>query len=138
MSQTHSHSNGKTNGLVQQTGLVQTIAEPFHRMFSLNDIAIQFPHAEVERVPVRYNILYSAVLPFIILILSTTLLFPSQSPNRLHKTHVTLLGLLISLLLTSFLTDTFKNAIGRPRPDLLARCKPAKGTPATKLVTIDV
>ncbi|KAI4097860.1 MAG: hypothetical protein LQ344_000132 [Seirophora lacunosa] len=107
-------------------------------MFSLNDIAIQFPHAEVERVPVRYNILYSAVLPFIILILSTTLLFPSQSPNRLHKTHVTLLGLLISLLLTSFLTDTFKNAIGRPRPDLLARCKPAKGTPATKLVTIDV
>ncbi|KAL9048760.1 MAG: hypothetical protein Q9206_005860, partial [Seirophora lacunosa] len=131
-------------------------------MFSLNDIAIQFPHAEVERVPVSkkptfssfppssslqspallttltgYNILYSAVLPFIILILSTTLLFPSQSPNRLHKTHVTLLGLLISLLLTSFLTDTFKNAIGRPRPDLLARCKPAKGTPATKLVTID-
>ncbi|KAL9011085.1 MAG: hypothetical protein Q9173_004047 [Seirophora scorigena] len=107
-------------------------------MFSLNDIAIQFPHAEVERVPVRYNILYSALLPFIILILSTTLLFPSQSPNRLHKTHVTLLGLLISLLLTSFLTDTFKNAIGRPRPDLLARCKPAKGTPTNRLVTIEV
>ncbi|KAI4141128.1 MAG: hypothetical protein LQ341_003597, partial [Variospora aurantia] len=73
-----------------------------------------------------YNILYSALLPLIILTLITTLLSPSQSPNRLHKAHVTILGLLISLLLTSFLTDTFKNAIGRPRPDLLARCKPAK------------
>ncbi|KAL9021809.1 MAG: hypothetical protein Q9185_001044 [Variospora sp. 1 TL-2023] len=107
-------------------------------MFSLSDIAIQFPHAEVERVPVRYNILYSALLPLIILTLITTLLSPSQSPNRLHKAHVTILGLLISLLLTSFLTDTFKNAIGRPRPDLLARCKPAKGTPTDKLVTIAV
>ncbi|KAL8974361.1 MAG: hypothetical protein Q9197_001406 [Variospora fuerteventurae] len=107
-------------------------------MFSLSDIAIQFPHAEVERVPVRYNILSSALLPLIILTLITTLLSPSQSPNRLHKVHVTILGLLISLLLTSFLTDTFKNAIGRPRPDLLARCKPAKGTPTNKLVTIAV
>lgn len=28
------------------------LVEPFHRMFSLDNIAIQFPHAEVERVPV--------------------------------------------------------------------------------------
>ena len=28
------------------------IVEPFHRMFSLDNIAIQFPHAEVERVSV--------------------------------------------------------------------------------------
>jgi diacylglycerol diphosphate phosphatase/phosphatidate phosphatase len=27
-------------------------AEPFHRMFSLDNLAIQFPHAEIERVPV--------------------------------------------------------------------------------------
>ena len=26
--------------------------EPFHRLFSLDNLAIQFPHAEVERVPV--------------------------------------------------------------------------------------
>lgn len=25
--------------------------EPFHRMFSLDNIALQYPHAEVERVP---------------------------------------------------------------------------------------
>ena len=28
------------------------LLEPFHRMFSLDNLAIQFPHAEVERVPV--------------------------------------------------------------------------------------
>ena len=31
---------------------ILTIAEPFHRMFSLDNIAIQFPHAAIERVPV--------------------------------------------------------------------------------------
>ncbi|KAL9030444.1 MAG: hypothetical protein Q9196_001428 [Gyalolechia fulgens] len=133
-------------------------------MFSLDDPALQFPHAEVERVPVStrppipslfpigiltettltiptgYNILYSAVLPLLIILLYTTLIHPSTAPstNRFHKPHVTILGLLISLLLTSFLTDTFKNLIGRPRPDLLARCKPVPGTQSHKLVTIDV
>lgn len=163
-----SRSNGKKHGSTQQVALldslsrfwhrsyagdyigfvilligfifIQTIAEPFHRMFSLDDLAIQFPHADVERVPVRYNILYSSLLPLIILLLSTFFLNPSISPSKsgFHKPHVTVLGLLISLLLTSFITDTFKNTIGRPRPDLLARCKPIRGTHSHKLVTIEV
>ncbi|KAL9000698.1 MAG: hypothetical protein Q9169_000734 [Polycauliona sp. 2 TL-2023] len=110
---------------------ILSIAEPFHRMFSLDNIAIQFPHAEIERVTVR-------IIPLIIILISTLLIYPSNTPNRYHKAHVTILGLLISLILTSFITDVVKNAVGRPRPDLLARCKPAKGTPAHSLVTIDV
>ena len=55
-----------------------------------------------------------------------------------HKAHVTILGLLVSLILTAFLTDVVKNAVGRPRPDLLARCKPRGGAPRDQLVTIDV
>lgn len=74
----------------------------------------------------------------IIILISTLLIHPSTVPNRYHKAHVTVLGLLISLILTSFIADVVKNAVGRPRPDLLARCKPAKGTPAHHLVTIDV
>lgn len=31
---------------------VQFLAEPFHRLFYLHDPRIQYPHAEVERVPV--------------------------------------------------------------------------------------
>ncbi|KAL8736705.1 MAG: hypothetical protein Q9166_000071 [cf. Caloplaca sp. 2 TL-2023] len=124
---------------------ILTIAEPFHRMFSLDNIALQFPHAEIERVPetsltiyLGYNILFSALTPFLILLVTTVLLHPSPTPNRSHKPHVTILGLLISLILTSFITDVIKNAVGRPRPDLLARCKPAKGTPPHKLVTVSV
>ena len=32
--------------------LKSKLLEPFHRMFSLDNLAIQFPHAEIERVPV--------------------------------------------------------------------------------------
>ena len=55
----------------------------------------------------------------------------------LHKTNVTILGLAISIMLTTFLADVVKNAVGRPRPDLIARCKPKKGTPEHTLITID-
>lgn len=78
--------------------------------------------------------IYALGIPFALL-LAATLLLPNRSTN---KTHVTLLGLCLSILTTSFLTDIFKNAIGRPRPDLLARCKPAPKTPHNTLVTIDV
>lgn len=51
---------------------------------------------------------------------------------------MTVLGLAISVVLTTFLTDVVKNAVGRPRPDLIARCKPEEGTPEHKLVNVEV
>ena len=41
-------------------------------------------------------------------------------------------------MLTTFITDVVKNSVGRPRPDLIARCKPKKDTPEHALVTIEV
>jgi diacylglycerol diphosphate phosphatase/phosphatidate phosphatase len=41
-------------------------------------------------------------------------------------------------MLTSFLTDTIKDAVGRPRPDLISRCKVREGTPKHELVNWDV
>ncbi|KAF2750096.1 PAP2-domain-containing protein [Sporormia fimetaria CBS 119925] len=123
-------------------GLVMLIAgyltlvlfvEPFHRMFSLSNIAIQFPHAEVERVSVIWLFIYAGAVPLALLILWALILHPGS-----HKVHVTILGWFISLLLTLFLTDVIKNAVGRPRPDLIARCKPAPGTPDRTLVTFSV
>ncbi|KAL2133835.1 hypothetical protein VTI74DRAFT_1558 [Chaetomium olivicolor] len=113
--------------------LIQFFVEPFHRMFSLNDLRISFPHAEVERVPLTHDFLYALFLP--VFLLTAANLYTRAAP---HKHHVALLGLVISLVLTSFLTDVVKNAVGRPRPDLLSRCLPRTGTPRDKLVTIDV
>jgi diacylglycerol diphosphate phosphatase/phosphatidate phosphatase len=55
-----------------------------------------------------------------------------------HQIHVTILGFAVSLILTSFITDLVKNSVGRPRPDLIARCKPRKGSPEHSLVTIEI
>ena len=79
------------------------------------------------------NFVYALFIPLGIIIL--TLL---QRRASLHKYHVTILGFAIALILTSFLTDFVKNAVGRPRPDLVARCKPTPGTLRDMLVTIDV
>ena len=37
----------------------QLIVEPFHRMFSLDNISIQYPHADVERVSVGMLLLWA-------------------------------------------------------------------------------
>ncbi len=115
--------------------------DPFHRMFSLDNLAIQYPHAEVERVPVRksamparrgqqypglhmlsaFLFLYAGAIPLALIIIWALVLRPT-----IHKAHVTILGFIISLILTSFLTDVVKNSVGRPRPDLIARCKPVR------------
>ncbi|RWA13139.1 hypothetical protein EKO27_g1936 [Xylaria grammica] len=109
------------------------LVEPFHRMFYINNLNIAFPHAEVERVPVWLNIVYAACVPLVLVIV-----YNSITRASFHKHHNTVLGLAIALILTSFLTDIVKNAVGRPRPDLIARCKPVSGTKPDMLVTIDV
>lgn len=80
-----------------------------------------------------YLLVYAGAIPLLVLILWA---FIFQS--RAHEFHVTILGFIISLILTSFLTDVVKNSVGRPRPDLIARCKPEKDTPEHTLVTIDI
>lgn len=77
------------------------------------------------------------------------------SKSSVHKAHVTFLGLFIGYvvdkslfellllmnnrcILTSFITDLIKNAVGRPRPDLIDRCKPKPGTPQNELVNFDI
>ncbi|KAG9670457.1 PAP2-domain-containing protein, partial [Aureobasidium melanogenum] len=106
--------------------------EPFHRMFALDDRRIQYPHADIEHVPVPWLLIYAGLFPFVILLVW------NFAFSRPHKTHVTLLGFGISLLTTLFITDVIKNAVGRPRPDLLDRCNPKPGTPEHQLISYTV
>ncbi|KAL2830468.1 phosphatidic acid phosphatase type 2/haloperoxidase [Aspergillus cavernicola] len=119
-------------GLAFITGcwiLIQIFVTPFHRMFALDNQAIQYPFATVERVPVLWSVFYAGAIPLLIIMVWAVMLRPSP-----HKTQVTILGFLTALMLTSLLTDIIKNAVGRPRPDLISRCMPRKGTPGNTLV----
>ncbi len=107
--------------------------EPVHQMFRLDDRTRQYPYALVERVSPLENILLTSVAPLVLLIIWAIVARPG-----IHKAHVTIIGLFISVWLTSLLTGTIKNAIGRPRPDLISRCQPQPGTPEHDLVTIAV
>ncbi|KAK7754490.1 hypothetical protein SLS62_003510 [Diatrype stigma] len=124
-------------GLLTAYLLIQFLVEPFHRLFYINDLRIAFPHAEVERVPVWLNFVYALFVPLGILLVWNAVVVAPRA-RSFHKQHSAVLGLAISLILASFLTDIVKNTVGRPRPDLIARCKPAAGTPQNALVGIDV
>lgn len=111
---------------------------PFHRLFTLSNPSLQFPHADPERVPVTLCLLLSAALPALLITLtSLTLPLPTNNPKPRFLTN-SLLSLTLTILLTTFLTDLIKNTYGRPRPDLIARCKPAPGTPVDQLVDFTV
>ncbi|KAF2670044.1 PAP2-domain-containing protein [Microthyrium microscopicum] len=113
--------------------LTEISFEPFHTLFRLDDARIQYPHAEVERVSLLMLLIYSIAVPFILIAVYNLV---SRSPA--HAFQVSLLGLSISLMLTELVTNVFKNAVGRPRPDLISRCKPKPGTPTDQLVGIEV
>ena len=78
-------------------------------------------------------VVYALVIPLGILVAYNFIMRSSPS-----KHEATYLPFIISIVLTTFLTDIIKNAVGRPRPDLLDRCHPAQGTKPHKLVDIDV
>lgn len=76
---------------------------------------------------------YAGILPLGLLVLWALVSRPG-----FHRTHVTLLGLLISILTTTFITDVLKDTIGRPRPDLISRCNPDPATPRNQMVSVEV
>ena len=81
---------------------------PFHRLFSLDDLAIQYPHAEHERVPpgtkapwtsfdrdsakaqLGWLLAYAGGVPLLVLTIWAIIFRPAG-----HKARVTYLGLLL-------------------------------------------
>jgi diacylglycerol diphosphate phosphatase / phosphatidate phosphatase len=120
-------------GLILTLFLLTKAFNPFHTLFSLSDPHIQHPFAIHERVPTPVLYIYAIPVPAV-----TIAVYLLVTRASTHTLHVSLLGLAIALILTEFLTSLAKNAIGRPRPDLLDRCIPAPGTPETTLVGVEV
>ncbi|MBW0528399.1 hypothetical protein O181_068114 [Austropuccinia psidii MF-1] len=92
----------------------------FHREFDLNDPTIQFTHVNHERVPVHLLIILAIVIPVILIVFTSQFLLKSKA-----DTHLALLGLALSLTMALVITVSVKVTVGRPRPDMLARCQPS-------------
>lgn len=91
----------------------------YRQQFRLGDPTIQHPYAEHERVPDALLAILSMLIPFVgVLLLSVAHTRPWARMNSAA------LGLLLTLSLTGALTNLLKSWVGRPRPDLLDRCKP--------------
>lgn len=95
----------------------------FQREFDVNDTSIQHTFAVKERVPFYAAVLLAGLFPFLS-ILGYSLIWV-RSPFDAHQGA---LGFVLSLAITTTLTDIVKITVGRPRPDLIARCGLPPGT----------
>ncbi|WWC92173.1 uncharacterized protein L201_007127 [Kwoniella dendrophila CBS 6074] len=106
------------------------------REFSLTDISIQHSHAIHERVPPNLLAFISVGIPLLVLVPISALI--SRNGWDVHNS---VLGLVMSYTMTGVITQIVKMSVGRPRPDLIARCMPAPGStdhPVFGLSTIDI
>ncbi|KAK9383125.1 phosphatidic acid phosphatase type 2/haloperoxidase [Kockiozyma suomiensis] len=117
--------------------IVLTNMDPFFNLFTLDDPSIQHPYATTERVPSIVGVIYTTTISVGIVVIFTPLLH-RKNPALAHVVNVSLLSLALSVILTEFVTEMLKNMIGRLRPDFIARCMPAPGTPLHGLVGIEV
>ncbi|KAJ1771674.1 hypothetical protein LPJ74_002101 [Coemansia sp. RSA 1843] len=115
-------------------------ATPHYQAFSVDDKSISYPYVRPSQQTVTVPALFfiAIVVPAAI-IAGISLGFKKSS----YDFHVGLLGLLMGISLTLMFTDVLKNVVGRPRPNLLARCLPAPPKeplrdPPQGLSTIDI
>jgi len=108
---------------------------PYHRPFSLVDLAISFPYKTSETVSTAVLVIVSLIVPAVIILLYTAILVPwpgtrsrvSRSAfwkRKLWEFNAGWMGLGLSFALAFMITQGIKNLIGKPRPDLLGRCMP--------------
>ena len=108
---------------------------PNHRPFSLVDPDISFPYVEKEKVSIGTLFAVALVVPGVLIVLISVVFVPGRKlskqasrsqlwKRKLWEWNVGWLGLALSFVVTVFLVDGLKVLVGKPRPDLLARCNP--------------
>ncbi|PSN70187.1 lipid phosphate phosphatase 1 [Corynespora cassiicola Philippines] len=116
---------------------------PFYQPFSINNYTLHYPFAERERINVFELCVISVGAPAVIIAFYTLVIdgiFSHQTPmpanrsgikrltgryrlkDRLWELNCGILGLGLAVCFAFTMTGALKNAIGKPRPDLIARC----------------
>ncbi|GAA6063454.1 hypothetical protein JCM10212_002537 [Sporobolomyces blumeae] len=94
----------------------------YKREFSLSDTSIQHTFAVHERITFGECIVYAGVIPAVLIILTGAIWRRS-----FWDVHNGILGLLLSVSITTVFTQVVKICVGRPRPDAIDRCQPVEG-----------
>ncbi|KAH1131078.1 hypothetical protein J1N35_002456 [Gossypium stocksii] len=98
--------------------VVILIIHPFYRFVGKDMMDdLRYP-LKSNTVPVWAVPMYAVLLPMLIFI------FVYIRRRDVYDLHHAVLGLLFSVLVTAVITDSIKNAVGRPRPDFFWRCFP--------------
>lgn len=134
----HHISDWITVALVLVLYFILEHKHPFHQLFMLDDKSLQHPFAEIERISSSACLLLAIIVPGITITAASLLSQRHEETQGFHLLHVSLLGLATTFAFNGFITNFLKLLIGRPRPDLLARCLPAPGTPMHEYVSIAV
>ena len=112
-----------------------TLVHPNRRPFSVVDPDISFPYVPKEKVSNGTLFAVSLAAPAVLITLISLIFVPGRnfskqlSKSQLWKRKVWewnagWLGLALSLAVTALMVDGLKVLMGKPRPDLLARCDP--------------
>lgn len=98
--------------------IILNIIHPFKRFVGQDMMTdLKYPMKE-NTVPVWSVPLYAVLLPIAVF----TLYYLRR--GDVHDLHHSILGLLFAVLITGVITDSIKDAVGRPRPDFFWRCFP--------------
>ena len=120
--------------LIAGIGGVFNYVEPYKRPFSLLDLSISFPLIP-ELVPISRIILICGLAPAVIILIIVAAFVPGPAFCRTStRSQIIRLkiwefekgwaGFCLSLAVAFLVTQGMKNLFGKPRPNLLARCKP--------------
>ncbi|KAJ8753664.1 hypothetical protein K2173_026340 [Erythroxylum novogranatense] len=111
-------------------GILNAI-EPFHRFIGQGMMTdYMFPFKQ-DSIPFWAVPFIAVLLPMVIFA------FNYYRRKDIYDLHHAILGLLFSVLITGVITDTIKDAVGRPRPNFFWRCFP-DGKPLFDAVSGDV
>jgi membrane-associated phospholipid phosphatase len=135
-----SSSNQSNGSRVLLAGFLALDAiEPYHQQFSLRNYTLQYTYAVHERVPNLALFLIAVISPAVIITIYTLVvdgIFSHQISGRKRKytwkerlweLNCGILGLGLAISLQYVIVASLKNAIGKPRPDLVNRCQPKEG-----------
>ncbi|XP_027124824.2 lipid phosphate phosphatase 2-like [Coffea arabica] len=102
------------------------LIEPFHRYVGPEMMTdLKYPLKIPDTIP------FWAVPIFAIIVPCTIFLIYYLIRRDVYDLHHATLGILFSILVTAVITDSIKDAVGRPRPDFFWRCFP-DGVPVFK------